>query len=73
MTLTLSASDPAPATGVVAMRISNTASGLSSATWTAYATSRQWTLSSGAGTKTVYVQNRDGAANLSPVAQDTIR
>jgi len=73
VTLTLTASDPAPATGVVAMRISNSASGLSSAPWTPYATTRQWTLSSGAGTKTVYVQYRDAATNLSPVAQDTIR
>ena len=73
VTLTLSASDPAPATGVTAVRISNSAGGLASAAWIPYRTSRQWTLSAGAVTKTVYVQYRDAAANVSPVAQDTIR
>jgi hypothetical protein len=73
VTLALSAGDPAPATGVTAMRISNAAGGLSSAPWTPYATTLQWTLSPGAGTKTVYVQYRDAATNLSPVEQDTIR
>jgi hypothetical protein len=73
VTLTLSASDPAPATGVTAVRISNTASGLSAAAWTPYTPTRQWTLTSGAGSKTVYVQYRDAAANPSAVAQDTIR
>jgi hypothetical protein len=55
------------------VRISNTSGGLSSATWTRYRSGRQWTLTSGAGTKTVYVQYRDAAANPSAVAQDTIR
>jgi hypothetical protein len=32
-----------------------------------------WTLSSGQGTKTVYVQFRDGAGNRSGVVTDTIR
>jgi dipeptidyl aminopeptidase/acylaminoacyl peptidase len=73
VTLTLAAADPAPASVVTAMRISNTSGGLTSATWTAYTPTRQWTLSSGAGTKTVYVQYRDAAANPSAVAQDTIR
>ena len=73
VTLTLTASDPAPATGVTAVRISNTTSGLALATWTAYTPTRQWTLTSGAGIKTVYVQYRDAAGNSSPAAQDTIR
>lgn len=73
VTLTLSTSDPAPSSGVREMRVSNTAGGLTSAAWTPYTTTRQWTVSSGAGTKTVYVQVRDAAANVSPVAQDTIR
>jgi Bacterial Ig-like domain len=73
VTLTLTASDRAPATGVTAVRISNTASALTSATWTPYAPTTHWTLTSGAGTKTVYVQYRDASGNPSPVAQDTIR
>jgi len=54
------------------MRISNTAASLSSASWQPYAATTSWTLTSGSGTKTVYVQYRDAAANASPVAQDTI-
>jgi hypothetical protein len=73
VTLTLSASDPSPASGVTQMRLSNTQSGLASASWEAYATRRSWTLSSGTGTKTVYVQYRDAAANISAAAQDTIQ
>ena len=73
VTLTLSARDPAPSSDVREMRVSNTAGGLASADWTPYTTTRQWTLSSGAGTKAVYVQYRDAAANVSPAAQDTIR
>ena len=44
-------------------------------TWTAwqpYATSKSWTLTSGAGTKTVYVQYRDRASNVSATVQDSI-
>ena len=73
-TLTLSAADPsAGGSGVTQMRISNTQSGLSSAPWEAYSTTKAWTLSSGQGTKTVYVRYRDGAGNLSALATDTIR
>jgi dipeptidyl aminopeptidase/acylaminoacyl peptidase len=73
VTLTLTASDAAPATGVTAMRISNTTGGLALAAWTAYTPTRQWMPTSGAGTKTVYVQYRDAATNVSAVTQDTIR
>jgi dipeptidyl aminopeptidase/acylaminoacyl peptidase len=73
VTLTFSANDPAPASGVTSMRISNTSSGLASAMWTPYTTTQQWTLSAAAGTKTVYVQYRDAAGNVSAVAQDSIR
>ena len=73
VTLTLDATDPSPGSGVSQMRISNTESGLSSATWEAYSTTKAWTLSSGKGTKTVYVQYRDGAGNPSAVVTDTIR
>jgi len=73
VTLSLSATDPSPGSGMSQMRISNTQSGLSSATWEAYSTTKAWTLSSGQGTKTVYVQYRDGAGNGSAVVTDTIR
>jgi hypothetical protein len=73
VTLTLSATDPSPGSGVSQMRISNTESGLSSATWEAYSTTKAWSLSSGQGTKTVYVQYGDGAGNRSAVVTDTIR
>ena len=59
--------------GVSQMRISNTQSGLSSATWEAYSTTKAWSLSFGQGIKTVYVQYRDGAGNRSAVVTDTIR
>jgi len=73
VTLALSATDPSPGSGVSRMRISNTQSGLSSATWEAFSTTKAWTLSTGQGTKTVYVQYRDGAGNHSAVVTDTIR
>ena len=72
--LTLSATDPsAGGSGVSQMRISNTQSGLSSAPWEAYSTTKAWSLSSGQGTKTFYVQYRDGAGNRSADVTDTIR
>ncbi len=37
-----------------------------------YASSKVWTLASGAGTKTVYVKYKDASGNLSPVFTDTI-
>jgi glucose/arabinose dehydrogenase len=69
VTLTLAASD---ALGPVAqMRFSN--SGTSFSGTRAYATTTTWTLSSGAGTKTVYVQFRDVAGNWSSAtSSDTI-
>jgi hypothetical protein len=41
--------------------------------WQTYSTSKSWTLTTGAGTKTVYVQYRDRAGNISAAASDTIR
>jgi hypothetical protein len=74
VTLALSATDPsAGGSGVSQMRISNTQSGLSSAPWESCSTTKAWSLSSGQGTKTVYVQYRDGAGNRSGVVTDTIR
>jgi alpha-tubulin suppressor-like RCC1 family protein len=77
VTLLLGAIDPTPESAVnqmgIEMRISNTQSGLSSASWEDYSTPKAWTLSSGTGTKTVYVQYRDRVDNRSAVVTDTIR
>jgi uncharacterized delta-60 repeat protein len=72
VTLRLSANDPSPASGVAHMRFRNENTTTWSS-WQTYATSKSWTLSSGAGTKTVYVQYRDRAGNLSAPARDTIK
>jgi chitodextrinase len=68
VTLTLAATDNAGA--VSQMRFSNSTTGFSAAE--AYATSKTWTLSSGTGTKTVYVQFRDVVGNWSGSFTDTI-
>jgi hypothetical protein len=70
VTLTLTADDPVPGSGVATMRFSN--DGVTWSSWEIYATTRVWTLSGGAGSKTVSVQYRDNAGNLSAIAQDTI-
>jgi hypothetical protein len=72
VTLAVAASDPSPGTGVALMRIANSDSGLASAAWESYATRRSWTLTAGNGTKTVFVQYKDGAGSVSAVAQDSI-
>ena len=66
--LSLSASDAT--SGVAEMRFSNDGSSWSA--WETYANSKSWTLSSGDGSKTVYVQYRDGAGNVSAAVTDTI-
>ena len=68
VTLTLSATDAL--TGVTQMRFSNTGTSYSAAE--AYATTKAWTLTTGAGTKTVYVQYKDAAGNWSAAVTDTI-
>ena len=71
VSLTLSASDPSPASRVASMRFRNE----DTATWSEwfdYATSKSWTLSAGEGTKTVYVQYKDRAGNVSARASDSI-
>jgi glucose/arabinose dehydrogenase/PKD repeat protein len=67
-TLTLSATDTQGA--VTQMRFSNTGSSFSTAE--GYATTKTWTLTNGAGTKTVYVQFRDAAGNWSGSFTDSI-
>lgn len=69
--LTLGASDPAPASGVSHMRFRNNGATTWSA-WQAYATSKSWLLGSGAGKKTVDVQYKDRAGNVSSSRSDVI-
>ena len=68
VTLTLSASDAT--SGVATMRLSNDGSSWSS--WEPYATSTPWTLTTGDGAKTVYVQFKDKAGNPSASYPDDI-
>ncbi|HET7270650.1 MAG TPA: hypothetical protein VFI90_06135, partial [Rubrobacter sp.] len=70
VTLKLSATDPSPGSGIVKMRIKNAGGYWSS--WTRYAESKDWKITRAAGTKTVYVQYRDAAGNLSAKASDSI-
>jgi WD40-like Beta Propeller Repeat/Bacterial Ig-like domain len=72
VTLRLSASDAAPVSGVASMRFRNGGTTTWSS-WFDYSTSKSWTLTAGAGTKTVYVQFKDRAGNNSAAASDTIR
>jgi hypothetical protein len=69
VTLTPSASDGS-GSGVTDMRFSNDGSNWSA--WETYGSSKSWTLSTGDGTKTVYAQYRDTAANVSSSKTDTI-
>ncbi|MDI6784792.1 MAG: PKD domain-containing protein, partial [bacterium] len=66
--LSLSATDNSGT--VSAMRFSNDGSTWSG--WETYTTSKTWTLTSGDGTKTVYVQFEDNAGNQSGSYTDTI-
>ena len=68
--LTLSASDVG-GSGLSQMRFSNDNSAWSA--WETYASSKpSWSLASGNGTKTVYVQFKDGSGNVSTSASDAI-
>jgi serine protease len=68
VTLTLSCVDSG--SGCAQMRFSNDNSTWSA--WESYNTSKAWTLTSGDGTKTVYVQFKDGLGLLSYPYSDTI-
>jgi len=72
VTLKLSASDPSPASGVASMRFRNEGTTTWSG-WFDYSTSTSWTLSTGAGTKTVNAQYKDKAGNISAAASDAIK
>jgi large repetitive protein len=68
VTLNISAVDSG--SGVDGMKFSN-----NNSTWSlaeSYATTKSWTLSSGNGTKTVYVQFKDNAGNWSKAYSDAI-
>ena len=66
VSLTLTAADTS---GVLQMCISNTNSCTS---WETYTTTKTWTLTTGDGTKTVYVWFKDAAGNISVVVSDSI-
>jgi parallel beta-helix repeat protein len=68
VTLTLTATDAT--SGIAYMRFSN--DGIDWTSWEPYSTSKTWTLTTGDGTKTVYVQYMDNAGLISPSHQDTI-
>ena len=70
MALSLSATDPAPGTGVTHMRLSN--DGATYAPWVPFAATTTWALAGGHGTRTVFAQFRDGAGNVSDAVRDTI-
>jgi hypothetical protein len=69
--LTLSATDPSPGSGVASMRFSQ--EGQFWSDWESFAASKSWTLAGGDGTKTVHVQFRDNAGNVSAIAQAAIQ
>jgi len=68
VTLYLACSDST--SPVVAARYSN--DGTNWTEWEPVASTKSWTLPTGAGEKTVYYQVMDAAGNLSPVASDSI-
>ncbi|MBU2565089.1 MAG: PKD domain-containing protein, partial [Candidatus Thermoplasmatota archaeon] len=68
VTLTLSASDAT--SGVYQMCFSN--DNTTYTAWEAYGTSKAWTLTTGDGTKTVYVKYKNGAGLVSSAYSDTI-
>lgn len=69
VSLTMAATDAAPSTGLTEMWISNDNI---AGTWEAYATSKSWNLTSGEGSKTVYVKFRDRKGNTSTATTSTI-
>lgn len=68
VTLTLSSSDNI--SGVVSMRLSN--DGINWNAWESYVESKTWNLTSGRGTKYVYVQYQDRAGNISKTYSNSI-
>jgi len=59
------------ATSASHMMISNVST-FTGGSWETYATSKTWTLTSGVGTKTVYVKFKDTSGNISTAVSDSI-
>ncbi|MCT6924174.1 S-layer homology domain-containing protein [Metasolibacillus sp.] len=70
VSLALLASDSA--SGVTHMRLRNENQPVGTGTWETYTASKGWTLSGGEGTKTVYVEYRDAAGNISTAVSASI-
>ena len=70
VTLSLSATDPTPASGIGSMRLMN--DGGSWSAWIPYAATKSWTLRNANGTRSVYVQYKDRAGNISATSLDRI-
>jgi hypothetical protein len=70
VSLGLSASNPTSGDPVMDMRFSN--DGVNFGAWQVYSSSAPYTLPAGDGTKTVYVQFRNGAGATSATASDSI-
>jgi hypothetical protein len=61
VTLTIAASDPVPASGLYQMRIRNDSD---AGSWEAYSSSKSWQLASTNGSRTVWVDIKDNAGNI---------
>jgi len=70
LTVTLAATCQDDLSGCVEMRLSN--DGLNWAAWQAYSSSVNWALAAGDGLKTVFVQFRDGLAQVSSTASTSL-
>ena len=70
VSLTLSATDASPGTGLTQVRLSN--DGVTWSPYVPYATALPWTLAAGNGVSSVFAQFKDGAGNSSAVVRDTI-
>ncbi|GKU77790.1 S-layer homology domain-containing protein [Paenibacillus sp. L3-i20] len=70
-TLTLTSSDGNNGSGIVEMRFSN--NGTDWESWESSATTKAWSLVTGDGEKTVYVQFKDKAGNVSETINDVIK
>jgi hypothetical protein len=72
VTLSLSATDPEPSSGVTQMRFKNERADAVWSDWKPYAETKNWYLSAGEGKKRVAVQYRDAAGNRFATAYDYI-
>ncbi len=72
VTLTLTATDPFPSSGVPYVMISNDPA-FTGAAWVAYAPTKSWWLTTGAGAKTVYVKYKDMVGFESIAYSDSIQ